>query len=92
MRKLTLKLDDLLVDTFETTRIGQGEGDGVRRAVHVLHAVHLPRMPDVRELQHLRQYLQRIVQRHLRVMWRIVQWHLRGLVRRVVRRHLQPQL
>jgi hypothetical protein len=48
MNKLALRLDDLQVDTFQTTSAAKQKGNGARRAVHLLHAVHLPRLRNLR--------------------------------------------
>ena len=64
MNKLKLHLEDLQVDTVHTTTRGEAEGDRVRRAVHVLHAVHLSRLPHLR--RELQRHLRRELQRHLR--------------------------
>lgn len=37
MNKLKLHLDDLRIDSFDNHHAAEGEGDGVRRAVHVLY-------------------------------------------------------
>lgn len=87
MRKLRLRLDDLRVDTFQTTAVRR-EGDRVRRAVHLQHAVHLPGLPHL--LCELQRNLRRQLQWNLR---RIVQLRRRGHgLRRHLLRHLRGKL
>ena len=91
MSKLRLQLEDLMIDSFDTTPVQKGEGDGVRGAVHLLHAVYLPRLPHLRrELQrHLRGKLLRQLRCHLRCLVRgHVQLQLRRDLRRVHLRRL----
>ncbi|HEX6373891.1 MAG TPA: hypothetical protein VF006_33490 [Longimicrobium sp.] len=55
--KLRLQLDDLRIDSFDTSAPPKAKGTVFGGAVHLPYAVHLRRMPNLRELQHLRRYL-----------------------------------